>query len=202
LLISNIAGAPYQAHCPTRQVLRCIGLVVPTLLAVQACIAAPDTILDRTPDTETTQMAADPEAAEAAIPEFVPSPPAPTLPPADQPVLDAAEIGVASWYGPGHQGRRMANGARFDMYQLIAAHPTLPLGSRVRVINLANSRTVLVTILDRGPTIPGRIVDLSRAAAEALGARQTGIFRVALTPVSGSGTALVGRPREDRPGPS
>lgn len=76
--------------------------------------------------------------------------------------------GVASWYGPGFAGRRTANGEIFDPTQLTAAHRTLPFGTQVRVTNLANGLSVVVRINDRGPFRAGRIIDLSRAAAERL----------------------------------
>jgi rare lipoprotein A len=72
----------------------------------------------------------------------------------------------------------MASGQRFNMYELIAAHRTLPLGSRVRVVNLTNARSVAVTITDRGPFVKGRIIDLSYAAA-----RQIGILGPGTAPV-------------------
>src|SRR5205823_6298814 len=79
------------------------------------------------------------------------------------------QTGKASWYGDPHHGRKTASGEVFDMYALTAAHRTLPLGSRVRVTNLANGRAVDVRINDRGPTLADRIIDLSYAAARALG---------------------------------
>lgn len=74
--------------------------------------------------------------------------------------------GLASWYGHSHHGRATASGRRYDMNQLTAAHRTLPLGTRVRVINLTNGRSVIVTITDRGPSVDGRVIDLSYAAAK------------------------------------
>ena len=73
--------------------------------------------------------------------------------------------GLASWYGHPHHGRATTSGRRYDMYQLTAAHRTLPLGTRVRVTNLTNGRSVIVTITDRGPSVDSRIIDLSYAAA-------------------------------------
>ena len=77
--------------------------------------------------------------------------------------------GVASWYGPNFHGKRTANGERYDMNALTAAHPSLPFGTVVRVRSLVNGRTVDVRINDRGPHIRRRIIDLSRGAANALG---------------------------------
>jgi hypothetical protein len=86
--------------------------------------------------------------------------------------------GLASWYGPGFAGRRTASGEVFDPAQLTAAHRTLPFGTRVRVTNLANGRSVEVRITDRGPFKPDRIIDLSRGAAEALDMMRSGVERV------------------------
>ncbi|MDX6750695.1 septal ring lytic transglycosylase RlpA family protein [Geminicoccaceae bacterium 1502E] len=78
------------------------------------------------------------------------------------------ERGEASWYGPGFEGQPTASGERFDSGELTAAHPTLPLGSEAHVTNLENGRSVEVEINDRGPAVDGRVIDLSRAAAEKL----------------------------------
>ncbi len=88
--------------------------------------------------------------------------------------------GVASWYGPGFAGNRTSNGERFDPDALTAAHKTLPFGSRVRVTFDRTGRSVVVRINDRGPFIPGREIDLSRAAAEAIGLRGAGHGTVTL----------------------
>lgn len=79
------------------------------------------------------------------------------------------QIGLASWYGTQFQGRTTAGGERFDMNQMTCAHPTLPMGTWLRVTNLKNRRTAYVRVNDRGPVLDGRIVDLSYAAARALG---------------------------------
>ncbi|HZZ02430.1 MAG TPA: septal ring lytic transglycosylase RlpA family protein [Paraburkholderia sp.] len=93
-------------------------------------------------------------------------------------ISDFHQTGRASWYGRGFHGRRTANGERFDMHALTAAHRTLPLGSYVRVTNPATSRSVVVRINDRGPYARGRIIDLSMAAAAALDMRHAGTARV------------------------
>lgn len=80
----------------------------------------------------------------------------------------ATEIGKASWYGPPYHNRRGSNGEVYNMHAMTAAHRTLPLGSIVRVTNLKTEHTALVRITDRGPFIPGRILDLSLAAAHKL----------------------------------
>jgi hypothetical protein len=89
-----------------------------------------------------------------------------------------AEIGIASWYGAWHHGKRTANGELFDMAKLTAAHPSLPLDTVLRVTNPANGRSVVVTINDRGPYFDRRVIDLSARAAEELGMKQQGIARV------------------------
>lgn len=91
---------------------------------------------------------------------------------------DFHQIGRASWYGRGFHGRRTANGERYDMHALTAAHRTLPLGSYVRVTNPATSTSVVVRINDRGPYARGRVIDLSMAAASALHMRHAGTARV------------------------
>ena len=78
------------------------------------------------------------------------------------------QVGKASWYGPGFHGKKTASGERFDENALTAAHPRLPLGTKVRVTHLGNGKTVEVRINDRGPHGGGRIIDLSRAAAREL----------------------------------
>jgi len=90
------------------------------------------------------------------------------------------EVGTASWYGEDFEGKPTASGEDYDMYDLTAAHPTLPLGSYVRVTNLHNGRAVVVKVNDRGPVVPGRIIDLSYGAAEALQFQHKGLQRVRL----------------------
>ena len=80
-----------------------------------------------------------------------------------------SESGIASWYGPRFHGRLTANGERFNTNELTAAHKTLPFGTRVRVKSLVNGKEIVVRINDRGPFIKGRIIDLSKAAAQAIG---------------------------------
>src|SRR5664279_4989326 len=78
------------------------------------------------------------------------------------------ETGVASWYGHPYHGRQAANGEIYDMEKLVAAHRTLPFDTWVRVYDLDNDKTVEVRIIDRGPFVEGRIIDLSHAAAQAI----------------------------------
>jgi peptidoglycan lytic transglycosylase len=88
------------------------------------------------------------------------------------------QSGKASWYGRRFHGKPTASGEVFDHRLMTAAHKTFPLGSRARVINLKNGNSVEVTINDRGPFVPGRIIDLSRAAADELGILESGLAQV------------------------
>jgi rare lipoprotein A len=90
------------------------------------------------------------------------------------------QVGTASWYGDYFEGRPTASGEPFNMYDMTAAHLTLPLGTLVRVTNLRNHRSVIVRINDRGPYVDGRIVDLSYNAARVLHFDQQGLQRVRL----------------------
>jgi len=94
------------------------------------------------------------------------------------PPVGGAEVGIASWYGHPYHGRAAASGEIYDMEQFTAAHRTLPFGTLVRVVNLENEKSVEVRINDRGPFAGDRIIDLSHAAAQAIG-------------LIGPGTALV-----------
>ncbi|HYV96252.1 MAG TPA: septal ring lytic transglycosylase RlpA family protein [Gemmatimonadaceae bacterium] len=102
------------------------------------------------------------------------------LPTAPVPDRAPTQTGTASWYGPGFQGKQTSSGEVYDQNLLTAAHKTLPLGTRVRVTNVANGKAVDVRINDRGPFVGDRIIDLSRAAAEVIGmvAAGTALVRV------------------------
>lgn len=88
------------------------------------------------------------------------------------------QSGEASWYGPGFHGRRTASGETFNTNELTAAHRTLPFGTKVRVVNKKTGKSVVVRINDRGPYAHGRVIDLSRASAQAIGI--SGVGAVAL----------------------
>jgi rare lipoprotein A len=96
------------------------------------------------------------------------------------PVLFGFQTGNASWYGGKFQGRPTANGEIFDTNKFTAAHRTLPFGTHVKVTNLRNGKSTVVRINDRGPFIQGRIIDLSKAAAEAIGMIDTGTAPVSI----------------------
>jgi rare lipoprotein A len=90
------------------------------------------------------------------------------------------QVGTASWYGEDFEGKPTASGEPYDMYDMTAAHLTLPIGSYVKVTNLRNGKAVVVRVNDRGPIVPGRIIDLSKGAAEALHFERRGLQRVRL----------------------
>jgi rare lipoprotein A len=90
------------------------------------------------------------------------------------------QIGTASWYGRDFEGKPTASGEPYNMYDLTAAHPTLPLGTYVKVTNLRNRRVVVVRINDRGPVVEGRIIDVSYSAAKVLKFHTSGVQRVRL----------------------
>ncbi len=108
----------------------------------------------------------------------LPAPPPPPAATAAMAIPGYAETGVASWYGHPYHGRPAADGEIYDMEKLVAAHRTLPFNTWVRVVNLNNSRTVEVRIIDRGPFIDGRIIDLSHAAAKLIGMEISGTATV------------------------
>ena len=88
------------------------------------------------------------------------------------------KTGTASYYGARHHGKRTASGEPFDQHALTAAHPGLPFGTRVLVTNLSNDKSVVVRINDRGPHTRGRLIDLSRKAAQQLDMLRTGTAKV------------------------
>ena len=102
----------------------------------------------------------------------------------------AYQVGTASWYGEQFQGKQTASGEPFDMRDFTAAHPSLPLGTLVKVTNLRNGKAVVVRINDRGPVVEGRIIDVSYTAAQALGFRSRGVQTVRLE---------LYQPRDSRP---
>jgi rare lipoprotein A (peptidoglycan hydrolase) len=109
------------------------------------------------------------------------------------------QIGTASWYGADFEGKPTASGEPYNMYDLTAAHPTLPLGTYVKVTNLRNLRAIVVRINDRGPVVDGRIIDVSYSAAKVLRFHTAGIQRVRLdiVPARSAPTmmALLQRPK-------
>ncbi len=98
--------------------------------------------------------------------------------------LGSTETGLASWYGHPYHGRRAANGEIYDMEKMTAAHRTLPFGTWVRVTNLENNQTVDVRIIDRGPFVKGRVLDLSHAAAVSIAMIGPGVAKVKITVIA------------------
>lgn len=94
--------------------------------------------------------------------------------------IPSTEVGIASWYGHPYHGRAAADGEIYDMEKLTAAHRTLPFNTWVRVTNLSNSKSVDVRIIDRGPFVDGRIIDLSHAAAQVIDMIGPGVVQVRL----------------------
>ncbi|MGA8762358.1 MAG: septal ring lytic transglycosylase RlpA family protein [Candidatus Sulfotelmatobacter sp.] len=129
----------------------------------------PPTGAAETPADRATQNRATPEQNDARIAQ-------PSIPAGAKPL--ATETGLASWYGPPYHNRRGSNGEVYNMNAMTAAHRTLPLGSIVRVTNLKTGHAALVRITDRGPFIPGRVLDLSLAAARKLDVVQPGVAKV------------------------
>ena len=123
--------------------------------------------------------------AAPAVPELAPEPPAAALAALAaeaaaraQPERAVHETGIASWYGPGFAGQPTASGEIFDPLAMTAAHPELPLGTEVVVVNVENGREARLRINDRGPFIGDRVIDVSKAAAKALGFYYTGLAEV------------------------
>ncbi len=127
--------------------------------------------------TPASARASDPTMVTNDVPtsEIVTTVPAPKTT-----VLTRIKSGMASWYGSVLQGHRTASGRRFDMFELTAAHRTLPFGSRVKVTDLRNHRSVVVTITDRGELFPERVIDLSWGAAQELHMLKMGVDPVRL----------------------
>jgi len=120
-------------------------------------------------------------------------------PPASSPSPGGAKIGsretgLASWYGPNYHGRTTASGERYNMFDLTAAHKTLPFGTHVLVTHLGNGKRVVVRINDRGPFKRGRIIDLSYEAAKRLGINTSGTAKVRIEVVADPGSPAGGPP--------
>jgi rare lipoprotein A (peptidoglycan hydrolase) len=118
---------------------------------------------------------------------------------------DDVEAGLASFYADSLRGRPTASGAPYDPEALTCAHRSLPFGTRLRVTEVVHGRSVVVTVNDRGPFVPGRIVDVSRAAAAALGMLERGVAQVRVERVRRERRGAVARPgapgrRRRRPG--
>jgi len=169
------------------------------LALLTACVTPPAPEVNVAPAAATSRPAPGkaPSPSEAVTAETTPPP----IVEEDAPSLLAGETakefeqGKASWYGPRFNGRRTASGERYNMHELTAAHKTLPFGTVVRVRSLVNGKEVDVRITDRGPFSRGRVIDLSRAAAESIGMLGLGVKDVLLlVPDSTSPIAQAPRP--------
>lgn len=152
-----VADSPPRRDSPLdgRRAARLLGMLLVVALFTGGCAGRP-----RPAGASSQPVAGGPAALAAGAPAA------------------AVEMGLASWYGREHHGRRTASGERFDMEAFTAAHRSLPFGTWVRVTHLATGRSVAVRINDRGPWVAGRVIDLSRRAAEVLGILGDGVARV------------------------
>jgi rare lipoprotein A len=128
-------------------------------------------------------------ATSTAFAQTAPSPaPAaatvPAVPPAAAPAAGAVEKGKLAWYGTKFAGRKTASGQPYDPNALTMAHKTLPFGTKVKVTNLANQRSVVLRVNDRGPTQADRVGDVSVAAAQRLGMVKSGVIDAELAVVA------------------
>ncbi len=131
------------------------------------------------PEPVSAAPAANQQMAALSLPAAVSEETRASLTPSNK-QTERASYGLASYYW---QGSRTASGEKFDKHELTAAHRTLPFGTRVRVTNLASGRSITVRVNDRGPFVAGRVIDVSRAAAEELGMVGRGVAKVKLTVV-------------------
>lgn len=129
------------------------------------------------------------------------APPTPVQPvalavpaPPPEPPKPKGQVGTASWYGPGFTGKKTASGEVFDDAKMTAAHKTLPFDTEVNVTNLETGRSVRVRINDRGPHVKGRLIDLSRKAAEALDIKDDGVARVRVEEADATGRVAANEP--------
>lgn len=151
--------------------------LLPAMDASPPAVAQPaaEPVAPAEPEAEATPARPDVEVAEVdAVKEAA----IPAENPATAPEALLVMEGSASWYSDALAGRRTASGVAYDPSELIAAHRALPFGTRLRVTNLANDRSVEVRVIDRGPFVAGRILDLSRSAAEEIGILRAGHGRV------------------------
>src|SRR4051812_18331230 len=147
-----------------------------TAVAVAACSSAPPPPPPRPVEDHTVQVPPNAGVYKVGQPYQIDNV---WYYPREQPDYD--ETGIASWYGPTFYGHHTANGEMYDGNQLTAAHKTLPMPVNVRVTNLDNGKSLILRVNDRGPYARGRIIDLSKRAAELLDVVQTGTARVRVT---------------------
>ena len=160
-----------------RQALRPAGLFATGLILLAGCSHRKEIAY-----TPPAPPAVTPEAGSSSVAPTSPLPPVPSLS-ADEQFVDThtpiySETGLASWYGPPYHNRVGANGQVYDENGLSAAHRTLPMGSLIRVVNVRTGQSAVMRVTDRGPFVPGRILDLSLAAAKAVGLYRAGVGEV------------------------
>ena len=145
---------------PKRVLFSILIVGLPGLLLVQSCVSSAvqrEGVLPSSPSS---------------------SPPLPAPKNAVQKNHTTAQVGEASWYGPGFHGEETSSGEIYDQHKLTAAHPTLPEGTKVKVTNLENNESTTVRVNDRGPYVEGRIIDMSRKAAKELDMLEEGTAKV------------------------
>ncbi|MGB3402231.1 MAG: septal ring lytic transglycosylase RlpA family protein [Microcoleaceae cyanobacterium] len=147
------------------------------LIALNSSIILPDSTKDPATDALQATNRLRRQLGNAAPLKQIEGLPTPSTPVARNPVRALIQ-GLASWYGPGFHGAQTANGEYFNQNDLTAAHRSLPFGTKVRVTNVNNGRSVVVRINDRGPFTGGRVIDLSAAAAQAIGMISSGVAPV------------------------
>ena len=150
------------------------------LLVVASCIAVAGMVLTLPAKTvQATALLSAPSATAPTAPAAKSPTPALTQPGKVEDKTEQSMLhGIASWYGTVFNGRKTASGERFNMYAMTACHPTLPFGTKVRVTDVANDRSVVVRITDRGDLEPGRVIDLSYGAAKKLEMTKAGLAQV------------------------
>ena len=158
---STISDAPHRSISTS-------AVLPPTSLSDNPPVDEPQTDIPPLESSSAPIIPRSPETQEASPPPTLPTPAPSTI----------IETGLASWYGAKHHGKRTASGEIFDQKKFTAAHRTLPWGSIVKVTNLDNGKSVEVRINDRGPFTKGRVIDLSRAAARAVGMLESGVSPV------------------------
>jgi rare lipoprotein A len=166
-LLATALGCGTISDAPHRSISMSTGLPTESL-SDNPPVEEPQTDISSFESPSSAIIPRSPETQEASSPATRPTPtPSTTI-----------ETGLASWYGAKHQGKRTASGEIFDQNKFTAAHRTLPWGSILMVTNLDNEKSVEVRINDRGPFTKDRIIDLSRAAARALGMVKSGVSPV------------------------
>ena len=168
-------GRPSNAVILSRRSPVFVFVVLAAILPLAGCHHKPPQVSQQAPPPITRRPITQPSTSSTNASTHPAAPPA--LDDTSGPPV-YTETGLASWYGPNYNRRAAADGTVYDQDGMTAAHRTLPMGSTVRVTNLATGQQVYVRITDRGPFAPGRILDLSVGAAKAVGVYRAGVARV------------------------